>query len=104
GGMVGTYGTPEASSPTGITQGGYANNIVVTEYFATKIPKNMDLKYAAPLLCAGITTYSPMMKIKFKKGDKIGVIGIGGLGHMAVKLAVSKGAQVYAFTTSPSKI
>ena len=101
GGMV---GTPEASSPTGITQGGYANNIVVTEHFAIKIPENMDLKYAAPLLCAGITTYSPMMKVKFKKGDKIGVIGIGGLGHMAVKLAVSKGAEVYAFTTSPLKI
>lgn len=103
-GMVGTYGTPEKSSPTGITQGGYANNIVVTEHFAIKIPSTMELKYAAPLLCAGITTYSPMMKIKFKKGDKIGVIGIGGLGHMAVKLAVSKGAEVYAFTTSPSKI
>lgn len=103
-GMTGTYGTPEVSSPTGITQGGYANNIVVTEHFAIKIPKTIDLKYAAPLLCAGITTYSPMMKVKFKKGDKIGVIGIGGLGHMAVKLAVSKGAEVYAFTTSPSKI
>ena len=104
GGMVGTYGTPEASSPTGITQGGYANNFVVTENFAIKIPKHIDLKYAAPLLCAGITTYSPMMKVEFKQGDKIGVIGIGGLGHMAIKLAVSKGAQVYAFTTSPSKI
>lgn len=103
-GMTGTYGTPEKSSPTGITQGGYANNIVVTEHFAIKIPKSIELKYAAPLLCAGITTYSPMMKVKFKKGDKIGVIGIGGLGHIAVKLAVSKGAEVYAFTTSPSKI
>ncbi|MFW0717564.1 NAD(P)-dependent alcohol dehydrogenase [Pedobacter sp. N23S346] len=103
-GMVGTYGSPEKSSPSGITQGGYANNIVVTEHFAIKIPESIDLKYAAPLLCAGITTYSPMMKVKFKKGDKIGVVGIGGLGHMAIKLAVSKGAEVYAFTTSPSKI
>lgn len=103
-GMVGTYGTPEKSSPSGITQGGYANNIVVTEHFAIKIPNNIELKYAAPLLCAGITTYSPMMKVKFKKGDKIGVAGIGGLGHMAIKLAVSKGAEVYAFTTSPSKL
>ncbi|MGE8427376.1 MAG: NAD(P)-dependent alcohol dehydrogenase [Sphingobacterium sp.] len=103
-GMTGTYGSPEGSSPSGITQGGYANNIVVTEHFAIKIPTSIDLKYAAPLLCAGITTYSPMMKVKFKKGDKIGVIGIGGLGHLAVKLAVSKGADVYAFTTSPSKI
>ncbi|MDN3585039.1 NAD(P)-dependent alcohol dehydrogenase [Pedobacter aquatilis] len=103
-GMTGTYGSPEKSSPSGITQGGYANNIVVTEHFAIKIPNTIELKFAAPLLCAGITTYSPMMRVKFKKGDKIGVIGIGGLGHMAVKLAVSKGAEVYAFTTSPSKV
>lgn len=102
-GMVGTYGTPEKSSPTGITQGGYANNIVVTEHFAIKIPINIDLQYAAPLLCAGITTYSPMMQYKMKKGDKVGVVGIGGLGHMAIKIAVSKGAEVYAFTTSASK-
>ena len=103
-GMVGTYGSPEQSSPTGITQGGYSTNIVVTEHFAIKIPNNIELQYAAPLLCAGITTYSPLMKAKFKKGDKIGVVGIGGLGHIAIKLAVSKGAEVYAFTTSPSKV
>lgn len=103
-GMVGTYGAPEKSSPSGITQGGYANNIVVTEHFAIKIPENIDLKYAAPLLCAGITTYSPMIKVKIKNGDKIGIVGIGGLGHLAIKLAVSKGAEVYAFTTSPSKV
>lgn len=103
-GMVGTYGTPDTSSPTGITQGGYANNIVVTEHFAIKIPENIELQFAAPLLCAGITTYSPLMKAKFKKGDKIGVAGIGGLGHMAIKLAISQGAEVYAFTTSPSKV
>jgi len=103
-GMVGTYGTPEKSSPTGITQGGYSSNIVVTEHFAIKIPDNIELQYAAPLLCAGITTYSPIIKAKFKKGDKIGVAGIGGLGHIAIKLAVSKGAEVYAFTTSPSKV
>ena len=102
--MTGTYGSPEKSSPSGITQGGYSNNIVVTEHFAIKIPDSMDLQYAAPLLCAGITTYSPLMKIKVKKGDKVGVVGIGGLGHMAIKLAVSKGAEVYAFTTSPSKV
>lgn len=103
-GMIGTYGTPEQLSPTGITQGGYANNMVVTEHFAIKIPDNIELQFAAPLLCAGITTYSPLMRAKFKKGDKVGVIGIGGLGHIAIKLAVSKGAEVYAFTTSPSKI
>ncbi|MCB0535195.1 MAG: NAD(P)-dependent alcohol dehydrogenase [Lewinellaceae bacterium] len=102
-GMVGTYGYPEATSPTGITQGGYANNIVVTEHFAIKIPDSIELKHAAPLLCAGITTYSPMMQYEIKKGDKVGVVGIGGLGHMAIKLAVSKGAEVYAFTTSADK-
>lgn len=103
-GLTGTYGSPEASSPTGISQGGYANNIVVRDHFAIKIPDNIDLKYAAPLLCAGITTYSPMMQYKVAQGDKIGIVGIGGLGHVAIKLAVSKGAEVYAFTTSPSKV
>jgi len=103
-GMVGTYGAPDATSPSGITQGGYSNNIVVTEHFAIKIPQNIDLQYAAPLLCAGITTYSPMMKTGIKKGNKVGVIGIGGLGHLAVKIAVAKGADVYAFTTSADKL
>lgn len=98
-----TYGSPDKTSPTGITQGGYSNNLVVTEHFAIKIPDSIDLQYAAPLLCAGITTYSPLMKAQFRKGDKVGVSGIGGLGHMAIKLAVSKGAEVYAFTTSASK-
>ncbi|OYU83841.1 MAG: Zn-dependent alcohol dehydrogenase [Flavobacterium sp. BFFFF2] len=103
-GMVGTYGAPEPSSPTAITQGGYATNIVVKAHFAIKIPNNIPLQYAAPLLCAGITTYSPMIQVKMKKGDKMGIVGIGGLGHMAIKLAVSKGAEVYAFTTSPLKV
>ncbi|MBI1227173.1 MAG: alcohol dehydrogenase catalytic domain-containing protein [Bacteroidetes bacterium] len=103
-GFTGTYGAPEASSPTGISQGGYADNIVVTEHFAIKIPDNIDLQHAAPLLCAGITTYSPLMKYKIEKGDKVGVVGIGGLGHMAIQLAMSKGAEVYGFTTSPSKV
>ncbi|MCB0662976.1 MAG: NAD(P)-dependent alcohol dehydrogenase, partial [Saprospiraceae bacterium] len=102
-GFTGTYGAPDPKSPTGITQGGYANNIVVTEHFVIKIPDSIELKHAAPLLCAGITTYSPMMQYDVKKGNKVGVIGIGGLGHMAIKLAVSKGAEVYAFTTSASK-
>lgn len=102
-GMTGTYGSPDNTSPTGITQGGYANNIVVKEHFAIKIPNNLDLRYAAPLLCAGITTYSSLMREDFKKGDKVGIIGIGGLGHIAVKLAVSKGAEVYAFTTTADK-
>jgi D-arabinose 1-dehydrogenase-like Zn-dependent alcohol dehydrogenase len=63
----------------------------VKDRFAIKIPSNIDLQYAAPLLCAGITTYSPLMRTNFKKGDKVGVAGIGGLGHLAIKLAVSKG-------------
>jgi uncharacterized zinc-type alcohol dehydrogenase-like protein len=102
-GMVGTYGVPDKTSPSGITQGGYANNIVVKQHFAIHIPESISLQNAAPLLCAGITTYSPLMKANFRKGDKVGVAGIGGLGHMAIKLAVNKGAEVYAFTTSESK-
>ncbi|MBL4678243.1 MAG: NAD(P)-dependent alcohol dehydrogenase [Mucilaginibacter sp.] len=102
-GMVGTYGAPDKTSPSGITQGGYSNNLVVKEHFAIKIPESISLQNAAPLLCAGITTYSPLMKANFQRGDKVGVAGIGGLGHLAIKLAVLKGAEVYAFTTSESK-
>lgn len=104
GGTVWTYGTPQDSSPTGITQGGYSTNIVVKDHFAVHIPDHISLQEAAPLLCAGITTYSPLMQANFKIGDKVGVAGIGGLGHLAVKLAVSKGAEVYAFTTTPDKV
>ncbi|MDD3597222.1 NAD(P)-dependent alcohol dehydrogenase [Sulfuricurvum sp.] len=99
-----TYGYPEKSSPTGISQGGYSTNIVVNDHFAVHIPEHISFQEAAPLLCAGITTYSPLMKFNLKKGDKVGVAGIGGLGHMAIKLAVSKGAEVYAFTTSADKV
>ncbi len=99
-----TYGYPEKSSPTGISQGGYSTNIVVRDHFAVHIPDNISFQEAAPLLCAGITTYSPLMKVDLKKGFKVGVAGIGGLGHMAIKLAVSKGAEVYGFTTSPDKV
>lgn len=98
-----TYGYPDKRDPTGITQGGYSTHIVVRDHFVVHIPENISFQEAAPLLCAGITTYSPLMKAKFKKGDKVGVAGIGGLGHMAVKLAVSMGAEVYAFTTSADK-
>lgn len=98
-----TYGYPEKSSPSGISQGGYSSNIVVDDHFAVHIPDNISDQEAAPLLCAGITTYSPLMKFDLKKGDKVGVAGIGGLGHMAVKIAVSKGAEVYAFTTTADK-
>lgn len=103
GATVFTYGYPDKSSPTGISQGGYSTNIVVRDHFAVHIPEHIGFQEAAPLLCAGITTYSPLMKATLKIGDKVGVAGIGGLGHMAIKLAVSKGAEVYAFTTSPDK-
>lgn len=99
-----TYGSPDKISPTGITQGGYSNNIVVKEYFAIKIPKTIRLQDAASLLCAGTTTYSPLVRHSIKKGDKVGVAGIGGLGHLAIKLAVARGAEVYAFTTTESKV
>ena len=99
-----TYGNPDPDSPSGITQGGYSSNIVVKEHFAIQIPESIPLEYAAPLLCAGITTYSPLMKADFNRGDKVGVAGIGGLGHMAIKLAAAKGADVYAFTTSKDKV
>jgi len=99
-----TYGYPDKTSPSGISQGGYSTNIVVKEHFAVHIPDHISFQEATPLLCAGITTYSPLMKTQFNLGDKIGVAGIGGLGHMAIKLAVSKGAEVYAFTTSPDKV
>ena len=99
-----TYGHPDERSPTGITQGGYATNIVVRDHFAVHIPAAISFEEAAPLLCAGVTTYSPILKFDLKKGDKVGVAGIGGLGHLAVKLAVAKGADVYAFTTTPDKV
>jgi len=104
GGTLFTYGYPDKTSPTGITQGGYANNIVVKERFAIPLPKTIRIQDAAPLLCTGITTYSPLVKASIKKGDKVGVAGIGGLGHLAIKLAIAKGAEVHAFTTSASKV
>lgn len=93
-----TYAFPDSKSPTGITQHGYSNNIVVKEHFAIQIPDHISLEEAAPLLCAGITTYSPLMNSKFKAGDKVGVAGIEGLGHLAIKLAVSKGTGLYFST------
>lgn len=103
-GMMFTYGDPDPESPTGMTQGGYSINYVINENYVIKIPDNISLEHAAPLLCAGITTYSPMMRHRIRSGDKIGVIGIGGLGHIAIKLAISFSAEVYAFTTSKEKV
>jgi alcohol dehydrogenase (NADP+) len=97
-----TFGSPDKISG-GHTQGGYSENIVVDEAFAVRVPKNLDLAGAAPLLCAGITTYSPLRFHKVSKGQKVGVVGLGGLGHMGVKFAKHFGARVVVFTTSPAK-
>lgn len=85
------------------TFGGYSSTLVVREDFAIRIPDNLKPEAAAPILCAGVTTYSPMKHWKVKKGDKVGVVGLGGLGHMAVKLARALGAEVTVFTTSADK-
>ena len=98
-----TYGYPSNAEPGGITQGGYSDKLVVSEDFAIHLPESIPFDRVAPLLCAGITTYSPIIKNQVRPGDKVGVVGIGGLGHIAVKLLVSKGATVYAFTTTPEK-
>ncbi len=98
-----TYGAPDKILG-GITQGGYSKTIVVKDSFVINIPMSMDLKTAAPILCAGVTTFSPILAWQVKKGMTVGIAGIGGLGHMAIKLAVAKGADVIAFTTSPSKV
>jgi alcohol dehydrogenase (NADP+) len=101
-GMIGTYNAIDPHTKE-ITQGGYSSAIVVDEDFVFKVPTNLELSHVAPLLCAGITTYSPLRHWKVKKGDRVGVVGLGGLGHMAVKLAHSLGAHVAVFTTSPNK-
>src|SRR5947208_1101082 len=87
----------------GFTYGGYSGGIVVDERFVLRVPSNLNLAGAAPLLCAGITTYSPMHHWGVTKGKKVGVVGLGGLGHMAVKFAHALGAHVVVFTTSPNK-
>jgi alcohol dehydrogenase (NADP+) len=85
------------------TYGGYSNTIVVTEKFVVRIPKGLDLKGAAPLLCAGITTWSPLRHWKVGNGTRLAVVGLGGLGHMALKLGKALGAEVTLFTRSPGK-
>jgi uncharacterized zinc-type alcohol dehydrogenase-like protein len=87
----------------GVTYGGYSDGIVVDESFVLRIPPNLDLAGVAPLLCAGITTYSPLRHWGVTQGKKVGVVGLGGLGHMGVKLAHAMGAHVVVFTTSPNK-
>ena len=97
-----TYASTELDGTT-CTQGGYASHITVRDKFVLKIRKDQPLARVAPLLCAGITTYSPLKRFKVKKGSKVGVVGLGGLGHMAVKIAKAMGAEVTVFSTSPEK-
>lgn len=97
-----TYNSPGPDG--GTTYGGYSDNIVVDEHFVLHIADSLDPAAAAPLLCAGITTYSPLRHWQVGAGDKVGVVGLGGLGHMAVKFAKALGAHVVLFTTTPSKI
>ena len=97
-----TYNGTEMDRTTP-TFGGYSRAIVVTEHFALKIPESMDPAATAPLLCAGITTYSPLRQWNVKKGDRVGVVGLGGLGHMGVKIAAAMGAEVTMLSTSKSK-
>src|SRR6266704_2961426 len=100
--MILTFNSPDKHLG-GVTYGGYSESIVVDEHFVLRLPSNLNLSAAAPLLCAGITTYSPMHHWGVTKGKKVGVVGLGGLGHMAVKFAHALGAHVVVFTTSPSK-
>ncbi len=101
-GAAWTYNATEMDRTTP-TYGGYSSQIVVAERYALKVPAGLDPARAAPLLCAGITTYSPLRQWNTKKGDRVGVVGLGGLGHMAVKLAASMGADVTMLSTSRSK-
>jgi len=102
-GMTLTYNSADKYSG-GVTYGGYSESIVVEEKFVLSVPENLDLAGVAPLLCAGITTYSPLRHWKVGPGKKVGVVGLGGLGHMAVKFAHAFGAHVVLFTTSPGKV
>lgn len=102
-GATQTYGDKDRvdGSPT---QGGYSTGIVVREKFVLRVPEGLDLAAAAPLLCAGITTYSPLSHYGVNPGDRVAVVGLGGLGHMAIKFAAAMGAEVTLFTTSPAKV
>jgi uncharacterized zinc-type alcohol dehydrogenase-like protein len=104
-GMTGTYNGKDriGGAESEHTFGGYSTSIMVREEFVLRIPKNLDTKAVAPLLCAGITTYSPLKHWKIKKGDKVGVVGLGGLGHMGIKFAHAMGAETIMITTSPEK-
>jgi uncharacterized zinc-type alcohol dehydrogenase-like protein len=98
-----TYNAPDKHLG-GVTYGGYSDSVVVKDHFALRVPSNLNLAGTAPLLCAGITTYSPLRHWGVGKGKKVGIVGLGGLGHMGVKLAHALGAHVVVFTTSPGKM
>ncbi len=99
-----TYNSPDKHGTAPVTYGGYSESIVVDEHFVLRVPENLELSATAPLLCAGITTYSPLKRGDVGPGKKVGIVGLGGLGHMGVKIAKAMGAHVVVFTTSPSKI
>ena len=101
--MTLTFNSPDKYKTAPVTYGGYSDSIVVDEQFVLRVPTNLNLAGTAPLLCAGITTYSPMRHWGVTKGKKVGVVGLGGLGHMAVKFGHAFGAHVVVFTTSPGK-
>jgi uncharacterized zinc-type alcohol dehydrogenase-like protein len=98
-----TYNGPDKHGTAPVTYGGYSESIVVDKDFVLKVPENLELAGVAPLLCAGITTYSPIRRWGDIEGKKVGVVGLGGLGHMGVKFAKAFGAHVVVFTTSPKK-
>ena len=98
-----TYNFPDKFQTAPVTYGGYSESVVVDENFVLRVPENLDLAGTAPLLCAGITTYSPMRHWGVTKGKKVGIVGLGGLGHMGVKFAHALGAEVVVFSTSPNK-
>ncbi len=102
-GFTGTYNGADKKTPGTQTFGGYAQAIVVDQAFVLRVPEKLELAAVAPLLCAGITTYSPLRHWKVGPGQKVGVVGLGGLGHMGLKLAHAMGAEVTLFTTSPGK-
>jgi uncharacterized zinc-type alcohol dehydrogenase-like protein len=104
-GWTGTYNGKDniGGTPHKYTFGGYSETIAVDQRFVLRVPKNLDLAATAPLLCAGITTYSPLKHWNVGKGQKAGIIGLGGLGHMGVKFAHAMGAKVVMITTSPKK-
>src|SRR5690554_4173413 len=98
-----TYGSLDRRDGT-VTHGGYSERIVVSERFVVRIPEKLDPAAAAPILCAGITTYSPLRYVDVQAGDRVGVVGMGGLGHMGIKFARAMGAEVTLFTRSEAKV